>query len=70
MSDLKTLPESMAQMKSLKILGIIPTKFTSIPPVLYKMTWLEEVEIGNEEWWPTDEELEPLRKVLKKTKVN
>ena len=70
MSSLDSIPESMVKLTKLKVLGLMPCNFKSIPAVLYKMTWLKELEVGSMEWWPTDEELKPLRKTLKHTKVN
>lgn len=70
MSSLSSLPNSMIKLTNLRILGIMPCEFTTIPEVLYEMTWLKELEVGSNEWFPTDEELKPLRKKLKGCKVN
>ncbi len=70
MGSLSTLPNSIIKLVNLKKLMLMPCKFTSIPEILFQMTWLQELEVGGEEWFPNKEELKPIRKALKKTKVN
>lgn len=70
MSDLDSLPDSFEKLIKLRSLSLIPCKFTSIPLVLYKMTWLKELEIGNDDWFPNNNELKPLRTALKGCVVN
>ncbi|MES2617330.1 MAG: hypothetical protein V4613_05600 [Bacteroidota bacterium] len=70
MGSLSSLPNAMVKLINLKVLGVMPCEFTTIPEVLYQMTWLKELEVGSNEWFPTDEELKPLRKKLKGCKVN
>ncbi len=70
MGSLSTLPSSLVKLVNLKKLILMPCKFSNIPDVLFQMTWLEELEVGGEEWFPSKTELKPIRKALKKTKVN
>lgn len=70
MGSLTSLPASLVKLTNLKVLGVMPCGFTTIPDVLYQMTWLKELEVGSNDWFPTDEELKPLRKKLKGCKVN
>jgi Leucine-rich repeat (LRR) protein len=69
-TNLDTIPNSFIKLTNLKILGIMPCNFKTIPQILYQMTWLEKLDVGSMDWFPTDAELKPLRKKLKGCKVN
>ncbi len=69
-SQIDSIPNSLVNLKNLKTLELMSWNFKTIPQVLYEMTWLKVLEVGSLEKLPTDAELEPLRKKLKKTKVN
>ena len=70
MCEISDLPKSIVKLVNLKKLMLMPCKFTVIPDVLFEMVWLQELEVGGEEWFPNKEELKPIRKKLKNTKVN
>lgn len=64
-----SIPDSIVGLKNLKELELM-CNFKSFPVILYQMTWLKELAIGSMEWFPTEDELRPIRKLLKNCKVN
>lgn len=70
MCEISDVPKSIVKLVNLKKLMLMPCKFTVIPDVLFEMVWLKELEVGGENWFPSKEELKPIRKKLKNTKVN